>query len=174
MGDRTAKSRLSVTRVTESQFADYVALYTKSRHALEQASRKGKASEWGLTVSIAKTKGMATGDSLSEEVVAPVQVVGGEIEMVDHFPYLGSVISRDADVMEDVKRRIAKASKAFGCLRGPVFNNSIPTKRAVYIDIVLSVLLYGAETWTLKAEYVRHLTTFHNRCVKTILGVTRY
>ena len=33
-------------------------------------------------------------DSLKEEDVVPVQVVGGEIEMVDHFPYLGSIISK--------------------------------------------------------------------------------
>ena len=76
--------------------------------------------------------------------------------------------------MEDVKCRIAKA---FGCLRGPIFNNpilSIPTKRAVHRATVLSVLTYGAETWTLKAEHVRRLAMFHNRCVRTILGVTRY
>ena len=82
-----------------------------------------------------------------------------------------SSISRDGNVMEDVKCRIAKA---FGCLRGPIFNNyilSIPTKRPVYKGIVLSVLMYGAETWTLKAEL---LITLHNRCVRTILGVTRY
>ena len=35
-----AKHKMSVTRVTESQFADDVALYTKQRHALEQVSRK--------------------------------------------------------------------------------------------------------------------------------------
>ena len=101
----------------------------------------------------------------------------GEIEMLDHFAYLGSVMSRDGDVTEDMKCRIAKASKAFGCLRGPIFNNpilSISTKRAAYQVIVLVVLLYGVETWTLKAEHVRRLTTFHNRCVRTILDVTRY
>ena len=37
---------------------------------------------------------------------------------------------------------------------------------------MLSVLMYEAETWTLKAEHVRHLTTFHNRFVS--LAVTRY
>ena len=79
------------------------------------------------------------------------------------------------EVMKDVKSRIAKASKAFGCLRIPIFNNpilSIPIKRAVYRATVVSVLMYGAETWTLRAENVRHLTAFHNRCVRTILGVT--
>ena len=106
-----------------------------------------------------------------------MQVEGGEIEMVDHFTYLGSTLSRDGDVMEDVKCRIVKASRAFGCLRGSVFNNpilSLTTKRMVYRAIVLSVLLYGAETWTLKAEHVRRLNTFYNHCVRTILGITRY
>ena len=113
-----------------------------------------------LTVSIEKTKGMAVGNSLTEEDVAPVQEEGGEIEMVEQFSYLGSVISKDGDVMEDVKCRIAKASKAFGCLRGSIFNSpllSIPTKRAMYRATVLSVLMYGADTWTLKAEHVRRL-----------------
>ena len=60
VGDRTVKSRLNVMKITESQLADDVALYTKTRHALEQAFRKfeGNASEWGLTVSIEKTKGI--------------------------------------------------------------------------------------------------------------------
>ena len=179
VGDRTTKTRLSVVRVTESQFADDVALYARSREHLEIVAKKfvEEASKWGLTVSIGKTKGMAVGEKLGDGDVAPVQVEGGEIEMVDHFAYLGSVISRDGDVMEDVKCRIAKASKTFGCLRSPIFNNpilSIPTKRAVYKATVLAVLMYGAETWTLKAKQVRRLTTFHNRCVRTILGVTRY
>ena len=62
-------------------------------------------------------------------------------------------------------------------LGSPVFKNSVLsvlTKRVVYKAVMLPVLLYGAETWTLKAEYVRHLTFFHNRCVRTILGVTKY
>ena len=56
-----------------------------SRGNLESVARSfvGKAGKWGLTVSIEKTKGMATGDNLSEEDVAPVQVEGGEIEMAD-------------------------------------------------------------------------------------------
>ncbi len=60
--------------------------------------------------------------------------------------------------MRDVKSRIDKASRAFGCLRMPIFSKptlSIPTKRAVYMAKVVSVLMYGAETWTLKAEHVR-------------------
>ena len=55
-------------------------------------------------------------------------------------------------------------------------NDALPvgTRRAVYEATVLAVLLYGAETWTLMAPYVRRLTVFHNHCVRTILGITRY
>ena len=67
--------------------------------------------------------------------------------------------------------QISKTSRAFDCLRGLILNNSILsilTKRAVYKATVLSVLMYGAETWTLKAKQVRRLTTFHNKCVRII------
>ena len=120
---------------------------------------------------------MASGEGLVDIDTAPVQIEDGEIEMVERFTYLGSVVSSDCDILEDVKCRIARASQVFGCLRCPIFGNSalsIATKQAVYQATVLAVLLYRVDTWTLKAAHVRRLTTFHNRCVQTILGVTRY
>ena len=44
----------------------------------------------------------------------------------------------------------------------------------MYGAAVLSVLLYGAETWTAKAESIRRLSGFHNRCIRTIMGVSKY
>ena len=62
VGDRTAKSCLDQMRVTESQFADDAAVYATSREAFEHAAAEfvDAASKWGLTVSIHKTRGMAT------------------------------------------------------------------------------------------------------------------
>ena len=179
VGDRTAKSRLEVVRVTESQFADDVALYSGSHHDFVTIAKKfvNVAKKWGLTVNIQKTKGMVMSEMVSDSDVCPIQVEGGEIEMVDCFTYLGSNLSRDGNVMSEVSSRIEKASRAFGCLRGPIFNNpnmSVATKRAVYKAVVLAVLLYGSETWALKAQHIRRLNVFHNRSVRTILGVTRY
>ena len=96
VGDRTAKSRLNVVRVTESPFADDVALYTRSQGRLESVTKKfvEGAGEWGLTVSIEKTKAMAVGERLDNIDTAPSQVEGGEIKMVEQFTHLGSVLSR--------------------------------------------------------------------------------
>ncbi len=85
---------------------------------------------------------MAVDEGLTDEDVAPLLVEGGEIELVEDFTYLGSVLSSSGDVMIDVKNRITKTCKVFGCLRTAVFNNptlSIPTKRAVYRATVLAV-----------------------------------
>ena len=46
--------------------------------------------DWGLTV---KTKGMAScDDDLSAAHIASLQTDSGEIEMVNNFTYLGSVV----------------------------------------------------------------------------------
>ena len=58
-----------------------------------------------------------------------------------------------------------------------VFQNhrlAVETKREVYRATVLSVLLYGRETWTVKAQSVRRLNSFHICCIRAIMGVSRH
>ena len=150
VGDCTAKSRLSEMRVTESQFADDVALYAISWDSFESVAAEfvKLASERGLTVRIEKTKGMVVGVGLNVSHFRPAQVDDGSVDVVQDFTYLGANISRDVEITSDVIGRIARAARAFGCLRVPVFKNkdlSLATKRAVYREVVLAVLLYGAE-----------------------------
>ena len=94
VGDRTTKSRLSEIRVTESQFADDVALCATSPDSFESVAVEfvKVASEWGLTVSTEKTKGMVVGEGLNESDDRPVQVEGGSVDVVQDFTYLGANI----------------------------------------------------------------------------------
>ena len=43
----------------------------------------------------------------------------------------------------------------------------------VFRTMVMSVLLYGAETWSIIQKDLRKLKTFHMKCLRDILGVTR-
>jgi len=124
MGDRTAKSRLSRAQVSESQFADDLALCAVNRSVFESAGRKfvEVGSQFGLTVSIPKTKGLAMG-TICEGDGSPVDVGTGMVEMVKNFTYLGSILSSDCEATCEVKCRLARASKAFGALRVPIFSN---------------------------------------------------
>ena len=56
---------------------------------------------------------MVEGEGLDEHYTSSVQVEGGTVEVVNHFIYLGSNISRDG------KSQLKSASRAFGCLRKP-------------------------------------------------------
>lgn len=113
VGDRTAKSRLNVAKVTESQCVDDLALYASTCDKLDHVTTDFVrwTGQWGLTVSILKTKDMASGKDLGAADTAPLWTVDGEIEMVSNFTYLGSVISSDGEISEVVKCRLAKASQ---------------------------------------------------------------
>ena len=97
--------------------------------------------------------------------------------MVEDFTYLGSNINRDGEVKEEVTCHSAKVARASVCLQRSMFQNqhlSVETKRNVYKVTVPSVLLYRVETWTVKAESIRHLSGFYNECIRSMLGVTKY
>ena len=48
---------------------------------------------------------------------------------------------------------------------------SLPIKIRTYKALVLSTLLYAAETWTLRAEDARTLESFHTKCQRQILSI---
>ena len=70
---------------------------------------------------------------------------------------------------------IKKASNAFGALRKCLFSNpniSVDAKRAVYEELILSILLYGPEFWCLIEKLFSMLRIFLNRCVRSMCRVT--
>ena len=91
-----------------------------------------------------KTKLLVVG-SKDETDLRPLKLGDdGEVECVKEFKYLGSIVEARGGVVKEVGERIAKASRAFGALRMPVFrdsNLSLTTKRMVYKAVVLGVLL---------------------------------
>ena len=101
---------------------------------------------------------------------------GRYLPVVDIFKYLGSVLTRDCRDDADVDARINAASHAFGALRQCLFTStevSLCAKKVVYVGLILSILLYGSETWCLTEKLFNKLRVFHARCVRTMCRVTR-
>ena len=106
------------------------------------------ASDFELMVSMPKTKLMVSGREATAEDKALIAPGDEQVESVNGFSYLGSVISSSGSVQPDIDKRIAQASRTFGALHQPVFNDRnlrVETKRKVYEACILSILLYGAE-----------------------------
>ena len=100
----------------------------------------------------------------------------GFMPVVDRFPYLGDVISRDGGDEVAVDARIESGCKAIGALRGCIFTStaiSATAKKAVYEAVVLSIALYGSETWSLTEELNRRLRCMHAQHLRAMCRVTR-
>ena len=74
----------------------------------------------------------------------------------------------------ELNTRIGKAATAMARLTKRVWSNAMlttNTKMRVYQACVVSILLYGSESWTLYSRQERRLNTFHMRCLRKILGI---
>ena len=108
---------------------------------------------YGLTISIKKTAVVyqpAPGKPYKEPTFT---VKGQRLQMVDKSTYLGSTLSRVAHIDDEVNASIAKASAAFGRLRG----TRLDTKLKAYKAVVLPTLLYACEMWIVYQRHAKRL-----------------
>jgi len=88
--------------------------------------------------------------------------------------HLGSILTSDCDLNNEIQLRVMLTSAAFGRLSHWVFLNhnlATATKIAVYKAICISILLYGCESWTPYRCHIKTLEAFHIWCLKSILGI---
>ena len=79
----------------------------------------------------------------------------------------------DEDSEIEAKIRISKARGAFTSLKSIWKNSSISlkTKVGIFKSNVLSVLLYGAESWKVTKSVCKKIEVFQNKCLSRILGI---
>ena len=124
-------------RIHKEEFTDDVALLALTKEAAGIAVRVYMEVDksFGLTLSFEKKiKFMVVGYGVDEGDTLPLDLPGGSIDWVSEFTYLGSLIAESGRAHEEVDRRIASASRAFGALRQPIFEDpdlSITTKRYI-------------------------------------------
>ena len=98
---------------------------------------------------------------------------GRQLECTSSFTYLGSIVTPDGGTEKDIQARLGKARVAFQKLRNLWKSSNISknTKIKIFNSCVLSVLLYGAESWRIIEKDLNKLSTFHNTCLRKILKI---
>ena len=125
----------------------------------------------GLKINVAKTGHLST-----RENPLPIKLNGEELNNVDHFKYLGSVIDKDGTIDRDVDLRVRAAwSTSWRKLTGVLYDRKIPPrlKANVYEAIIRPALTYGSECWAMKVTNKRKIATTEMRMLRGILGVSR-
>ena len=127
---------------------------------------KVESEKVGLKLNIQKTKIMASGPTTSWEID------GETVETVSDFIFWGSKITTDGDCSHDIKRRLVLGRKVMTNLDG-IFKSrdiTLPTKVHLVKAMVFPVVMYGRESWTVKAERGR-FDAFELWCWRRLLRV---
>ena len=104
---------------------------------------KEESEKVGLKLNIQKTKIMASAPTTSWEI---------DGELVSDFILGGSKITADGDCSHEIKRRLLLGRKVMTNLESILKSRDItlPTKVHLVKAIILPVVLYGCESWTVK------------------------
>jgi hypothetical protein len=150
----SSKSKSAMEIIRELLFADDCSLVAHSLEELQQIVNTfdEAAKNFGLQINIGKTEFLYRPENNENNREAKISINGQELTRVTAFQYLGSIISENGLSDRDVTARIQKAGAAFGKLQARVWNNRgirTSTKVSVYNAVVVSILLYGCESWLL-------------------------
>ena len=99
----------------------------------------------------------------------------GSIHFTRSFKYLGSIISSDLKDDEDVKSKISNAGRAFYAMRVNVFGRkgiSLKAKSTAFTTLIMPILLYGCENWTLTEKLTERLRIFTRKCYRIMCRIT--
>ncbi|XP_078674752.1 uncharacterized protein LOC144912888 [Branchiostoma floridae x Branchiostoma belcheri] len=169
-----APTKIQKGTILELQYADDAAVAGCTATGLQRSLTvlDNTYTRAGLSTNTGKTEVMCQGGSLTGSDT--FQIKNSALNNVNSFTYLGSTLSVNCDITDEVQRRIGLASASFGRLARKVFLNRsllVKTKVAVYRAVCLSILLYASETWTPYRHHIRTLEQFHIRCLQKILGL---
>ena len=126
---------------------------------------KVESEKAGLKLNIQKTKIMASSP------ITSWQIFGETMDTVTDFIFLGSKITADSDFSHEIKRLLLLGRKTMTNL-GSILksrDNTLPTKYCLIEAIILPVVMYGCESWTIKKAEHQRIDAFELRCLRRLL-----
>ena len=155
--------------INNLRYADDTTLTAESEEELKGLLMKVKeeSEKVGLKLNIQKTKIMASGP------IRSWQIDGETVEIVRDFILGGSKIPADGDCSHEIKRRLLLGGKVMTNLDSILRNRDIalPTKVCPVKAMVLPVVMYGCESWTIKKAECRRIDAFELWCWRRLLRV---
>ena len=158
-------------QLDDLDFADDIALISSTQQQMqEKTSLLAETSiKLGLRPNESKTKVM----KINAKRKQSIKIKDTNLEEVEEFTYLGSIVNIECGTDVDVKNRINKARVIVNIL-GKVWsakNISRGTKMIFFNSNVKSVLLYGTETWRTAKAVLSKIQRFINYCLRKIMNI---
>ena len=139
------------------------------QHIIDQLNNTCK--QHGMKINIKKTKTMVI--SKNQNVTIPFTINGEILEMVNGFKYLGAWIGCDMNPDREIRCRIEMARHGFMRFKQLFCDPKLylGLRLGLVKCYIWSILLYGAETWTLKVGLMNSLEAFELWCYRRMLRI---
>ena len=94
---------------------------------------------------------------------------------MEEFKYLGTNLTNQNSIQEEITSRLKSENACYHSVQNLLSSCLLPKnlKIEIYRTIILPVVLYGCETWSLTVREGRRLRVFENRVLRRIFWPKR-
>jgi len=104
-----------------------------------------------------------------------MKIGNSSFERVDEFKYLGTTLTNQNSIQEEIKSRLKSGNACYHSVQN-LLSSSLLSKNLkikIYRTIILLVVLYGCETWSLTLREERRLRVLEKMVLRRIFGPKR-
>jgi hypothetical protein len=131
--------------------------------------------EVGLEVNAEKTKYMLQSRHQNAGQNHGRKIADRSFANVAQFRYLGTTVTNQNLIQEEITRRLNSGNVCYRSVQNLLSSRLLSRniKIRIYNTIILHVVLYGCETWSLTLKKEHRLRVFENRVLRRIFGTKR-
>jgi hypothetical protein len=99
-----------------------------------------------------------------------IQIYDKSFEREEQIKYLGTTLKNRNLIQEKIKGRRKSGNACYHSVQNRLFSGLLSKNVRIHRTIILPVVLYGCETWSLTLRNERRLRVFENRVLRRIFG----